>query len=133
MRYQEGEEVWITSGERLRLGKIVSVNDSGTVPYPYEVTWKKDAGWISSSTHVSASELSPVEPDAVSSPSHYTSHPSGVECKDIIGPFPTFVGAAIKYLWRAGLKSPDPLEDLRKAAKSIEIEIERLEKEQANA
>ncbi|MCX5201506.1 DUF3310 domain-containing protein [Streptomyces sp. NBC_00237] len=107
------------------------MNEAPTVPYPYEVTWDTDAGKIKYATHVAAEELSPVESDPVNSPSHYTSHPSGVECKEIIGPFTTFVGAAIKYLWRAGLKSPDPIEDLRKAMKSIEIEIERLEKEAA--
>lgn len=65
--------------------------------------------------------------DVVNHPTHYTSHPSGVECKDIIAYFPFFVGAAIKYLWRAGLKG-DAVEDYRKAIKCIEFEIEKLEK-----
>jgi len=65
--------------------------------------------------------------DVVNHPSHYTSHPSGVECKDIIGHYPTFIGNAIKYLWRAGLKDGNPpIQDLRKAIKNIEFEIERL-------
>lgn len=64
--------------------------------------------------------------DVINHPSHYTSHPSGVECKDIIGHYPFFVGSAMKYLWRAGLKAEDPIEDLRKAIKNIEFEIERL-------
>ena len=64
--------------------------------------------------------------DPVSHPVHYTSHPSGVECKDVIGAFPHHIGAAVKYLWRAGLKSPDPIEDLRKAREFIKFEIERL-------
>lgn len=66
------------------------------------------------------------EDDPVNHPSHYTSHPSGVECKDIIGHYPFFIGSAIKYLWRAGLKTDNPIEDLRKAIKCIEFEIERL-------
>jgi hypothetical protein len=65
--------------------------------------------------------------DAVNHPAHYTQHPSGVECIAIAEHFPFNVGSAIKYLWRAGLKSPDPLEDLRKAAWYIEREIKRLE------
>lgn len=48
-------------------------------------------------------------------PAHYRSHPSGVECIEVIEALPYNVGAAIKYLWRAGLKTADPLEDLKKA------------------
>lgn len=65
--------------------------------------------------------------DAVDHPSHYTSHPSGVECKDIIGHYSFFIGSAMKYLWRAGLKEGNPpIQDLQKAIKNIEFEIERL-------
>ncbi len=42
--------------------------------------------------------------DPVNSPSHYTSHPSGVECREITRHYSCMIGAAIKYLWRAGLK-----------------------------
>lgn len=66
-----------------------------------------------------------VSSDDAVNPSHYKSHPSGVECKDIIGHYPFFIGSAMKYLWRAGLKTEDPIEDLRKAMKNIEFEIER--------
>jgi hypothetical protein len=37
------------------------------------------------------------------------------------------LGNAIKYIWRAGLKSADPIEDLKKARWYIEREIARLE------
>lgn len=60
-------------------------------------------------------------------PSHYTSHPSGVEAKTIVGHYPFFVGSAMKYLWRAGLKTEDATTDLRKAIQNIEFEIERIE------
>lgn len=71
-------------------------------------------------------------------PAHYKSHPSGVECIHITRWFPTCIGTAIKYLWRAGLKpGADHIEDLRKSIRYIEFEIERLEmmkhdSEQAN-
>lgn len=52
--------------------------------------------------------------DPVNHPSHYTSHPSGIECIDVVEHYPFNVGAAIKYLWRAGLKD-DAIEDLKKA------------------
>lgn len=67
------------------------------------------------------------QPDPIN-PSHYRDHPSGVECIDIVEHFPFNLGNAIKYLWRAGLKNPDPAEDLRKAAWYIQREIKRLAK-----
>jgi hypothetical protein len=38
------------------------------------------------------------------------------------------LGNAVKYIWRAGLKSESPLEDLKKARWYIDREIARLEK-----
>ena len=74
-------------------------------------------------------------PDRVNAPSHYTSHPSGVECIDITEHYDFCVGNAIKYLWRAGLKAEEGLtdkakeiEDLRKAAYYITRKIKQLEK-----
>lgn len=52
--------------------------------------------------------------DPVNHPSHYTSHPSGVEAITITEGFGFVIGNAIKYLWRAGLKG-NSLEDLKKA------------------
>ena len=65
--------------------------------------------------------------DPVNNPAHYTSHPSGVECIRITEHFNFNVGNATKYLWRAGLKSPNPLEDLKKARWYVDREIARLE------
>jgi Protein of unknwon function (DUF3310) len=65
--------------------------------------------------------------DPVNHPHHYTRHPSGVECVDIAEHFVFNVGNAIKYLWRAGLKSRDPVEDLKKARWYVSREIDRLE------
>jgi hypothetical protein len=67
--------------------------------------------------------------DDVNHPSHYTSHPSGVECIQITEHHNFNVGNAIKYLWRAGLKDNTPSEkDLKKAVWYIQREIERLSK-----
>ena len=68
--------------------------------------------------------------DAVKKPSHYCSHPSGVECKDIIKYFSWSLGNAIKYLWRADLKN-DAIEDLEKARECIKIEIDKIKEERA--
>lgn len=56
--------------------------------------------------------------DAVNHPSHYNSHPSGIECIEVVEHHNFNVGSAIKYLWRAGLKGGDSksIEDLRKSA-----------------
>lgn len=67
------------------------------------------------------------KPDPVAHPSHYTMHPSGVECIDIVEHLTFNVGNAIKYLWRAGLKG-NRIEDLKKAAWYANREIERLTK-----
>lgn len=67
-------------------------------------------------------------PDAVHHPPHYTSDPSGVECITVVEHRTFNVGNAMKYLWRAGLKSEDPIEDLKKAAWYVEREIQRLSK-----
>lgn len=64
--------------------------------------------------------------DNINHPTHYNSHPSGVECIDIVEHFGFNVGNAIKYLWRAGLKG-DTLEDLKKAAWYVQREIAKRE------
>jgi hypothetical protein len=70
-------------------------------------------------------EVPAPEHDPVNHPSHYTSHPSGVECIEITEHFNFCIGNAIKYLWRAGLKG-DAIEDLRKAAFYVDREITRV-------
>jgi Protein of unknwon function (DUF3310) len=66
--------------------------------------------------------------DMVNHPPHYRAHPSGVECIDITEWFSSNLGHVIRYVWRAGLKSDDPVEDLEKAKWYIIREIERLSK-----
>ena len=64
--------------------------------------------------------------DPVEHPSHYTGHPSGVECIQITEHMNFCRGNAVKYIWRAGDKG-DEIEDLRKARFYIDREIQRLE------
>ena len=65
--------------------------------------------------------------DAVNHPSHYASHPSGVECIQVTEHLNFCIGNAIKYLWRAGLKDGNSdIQDLKKAVWYIEREIARL-------
>ena len=64
--------------------------------------------------------------DPVNSPKHYTEHPSGVECIQVTEHMNFCLGNAVKYIWRAGLKSGDPAEDLRKARWYIDRELKRI-------
>jgi hypothetical protein len=57
-------------------------------------------------------------------PSHYKSHPSGIECIQITESMNFCLGNALKYIWRADLKN-DAIEDLKKARWYIEREIQR--------
>ncbi|SMP32063.1 DUF3310 domain-containing protein [Shimia sagamensis] len=62
--------------------------------------------------------------DPVNHPAHYASHPSGVECIDIVEHMNFSLGNAVKYIWRAGLKGDD-IEDLEKAEFYIKRELAR--------
>ena len=64
--------------------------------------------------------------DPVNHPAHYTSHPSGVEAITITRHMTFCLGNAVKYIWRAGLKSRSPIEDLKKARFYVDEEIRRL-------
>lgn len=75
------------------------------------------------------------QPDRVKRPSHYTSHPSGVECITITEHYDFCVGNAIKYLWRCGLKVEEgmtpkdkEIEDLKKAIYYINRKLNNLQK-----
>lgn len=67
-----------------------------------------------------------LESDPVYNPSHYTSHPSGIECIEATEHMNFRLGNAIKYIWRAGLKDENALENLKKAQFYIQREINRL-------
>lgn len=66
--------------------------------------------------------------DAVNHPTHYTSHPDGLECIEVTEHMNFALGNAVKYIWRVsfGGKSDD-VEDLKKARWYIDREIERRE------
>ena len=66
--------------------------------------------------------------DPVNLPSHYRSHPSGVECITITEHMGFNLGNAFKYIWRADLKG-DAIEDLNKARWYLDREISKRTKE----
>lgn len=65
--------------------------------------------------------------DPVDHPKHYNSHPSGIECIDVVEHMSFNLGNAIKYIWRADEKG-NAIEDLRKAAWYLQREIAKREK-----
>ena len=60
--------------------------------------------------------------DPVDNPSHYTDHPSGIECIQITEHMTFNLGNALKYIWRCDLKK-DAIEDLKKARWYIDREL----------
>lgn len=65
--------------------------------------------------------------DPVNHPSHYTSHPSGIECIKITEHMSFNLGNVLKYIWRADLKG-EAIEDLKKAKWYLEREIAKRSK-----
>lgn len=64
--------------------------------------------------------------DPVNHPSHYVSHPSGVECITITEHMNFNLGNAMKYIWRAGLKDSSSVkQDLEKAVWYLNRELKR--------
>ena len=68
------------------------------------------------------------KPDKLN-PDYYTSHPSGVECIQVVEHMNFSRGNAIKYIWRAGSKDPNTeVQDLKKAIWYLNREIKRISK-----
>ena len=70
-----------------------------------------------------------MEKEAINHPEHYNEHPSGVECIQIVEHMNFCLGNAMKYIWRAGVKTENPDEDLEKAKWYIQREINRISNE----
>lgn len=70
-------------------------------------------------------EMEKLKSDPIKSPAHYQLA-CGIQAVTITADLPFCVGSAVKYLLRAGKKG-DAIEDLRKAARMIQYEIQRLE------
>jgi hypothetical protein len=68
-----------------------------------------------------------MEDDPVNHPKHYTTHPAGIECIDVVEHMTFNLGNAVKYVWRAGLKpETTAITDLQKARWYVDREIARL-------
>jgi len=129
----------IKVGDIVRLAESyggVPKNSVGTVaevfPHAYKIDHDlldvemEDGTELSVYAHRVILEKSDV--DVVNNPSHYTQHPSGVECIQITEHMNFNLGNALKYIWRADLKN-DAIEDLKKAEFYIKRELKRLDKQ----
>lgn len=74
--------------------------------------------------HKTLEEVEKEGHDAVNHPSHYTSHPSGIECIQITEHMGFNLGNALKYVWRADLKG-NATQDMEKAIWYINRELEK--------
>jgi hypothetical protein len=71
----------------------------------------------------------PVEPfHPINRAQHYNVSPSGIECIEVVEHMNFCLGNAMKYIWRAGEKDKNALQDLQKARYYIEREIKRITK-----
>ena len=123
------EAAKFTSCSDCDLSDTCSYLDHG-IDCPPNKMWKlKDAG----STTPECPAKNPEKEsnsDQVTRPAHYNNHPSGVECIDIIKHYPACISAAMKYLWRQGLKDSEPApKDIKKAIRhllyQLEMEVEQ--------
>ena len=81
--------------------------------------------WVEKTQHEKQNTQN--EHDPVNHPSHYTRHPSGIECIQVTEHMTFNCGNAVKYIWRNGLKDGQPdIQDLQKAIWYLNREIERL-------
>lgn len=94
--------------------------------HPYKTFKVKFDGGLGGSNCVMAELLTPID-DPVARPSHYVV--GGYECRKVIQALGLSwaVGNAFAYLWRAGRKTADRTEDLRKAIECLKFELEQLE------
>lgn len=71
-------------------------------------------------------DFSEPEPDPVLHPEHYTQHPSGIQPIQITKHLNFCLGNVVKYVLRADFKG-SAVQDLRKARRYLDIEIEMRE------
>lgn len=119
-----------------RSGFSVEIGEVGTVievdpddDLDIDVQWDSmdHPTWWMTDRLEPANALPNVEEDVVSAPSHYRSHPSGIEVIEITKHHGFLDGNVLKYVLRAPYKGRE-LEDLKKAQQYLTWLIEEKEK-----
>ncbi|MFJ8041187.1 DUF3310 domain-containing protein [Kitasatospora sp. NPDC096147] len=116
-----GPEAWARSFRAGQVGTVVAVDPS--LPFPIELEFPSGSPLAYTEDELVKAGADQVE-DVVDHPAHYTWLP--VEVIEITKHLTFVRGNAVKYLLRAGRKSADPLEDLRKARWYLDYEIRQL-------
>ena len=118
-------KVWLEEYTKEKALKIDSVNFGE--PSEAAKTWLEEYTKKVNALLDEQIELKVETIDPVNSPAHYTA--GGIETIDFIEAkqLNYHLGNCVKYLSRAGLKTEDTLEDLKKAAWYLNREIENLE------
>ncbi|WVX89666.1 hypothetical protein SEA_FEYRE_47 [Mycobacterium phage Feyre] len=106
------------------IGELVRLMST---PFDTAVFLPEAADFIDTTEEPLPVDLDDPAEDVVNHPSHYTSHPSGVECITITEHMGFNLGNAVKYIWRCDLKR-DAIEDLKKAAFYVDREIAKRER-----
>lgn len=68
--------------------------------------------------------------EKVNHPQHYQFRSPAIEVADMTGELPHWRACVIEYVWRAGIKSDNTIEDLEKAKWWIDWKIDELDKEE---
>lgn len=103
------------------IGEILGITPESEFPYRIREVDGGTARHAQSETMRSIGHLT-TEVDPVHHPTHYVSHPSGIECIQITEHMGFNLGNALKYVWRCDLKH-EAIEDLEKAVWYIRREI----------
>jgi uncharacterized protein DUF3310 len=117
--FKVGDRVswYYTLEDKVLVGTVLEISHDG---YTYSI--REDS--TKDKFHIHREHIRP-ESDRVNNPSHYQ-HPSGIEVIDITRHESFLRGNVLKYVLRAPYKNNE-LEDLKKAAKYLAWEIERVE------
>lgn len=120
-KFQAGDKARIKVGRHINQTGVVREDDGCNVWICMDDTKR----WLPFMEHeLDLVEMTLQEPisanDPVNHPSHYTSHPSGIECITITRHYCFSIGNAIKYLWRAGLKHEKGLDDTEKEIQDLQ-------------
>lgn len=91
------------------------LDEARGAPQSYTMTFNIPADGVAIGTEAGAEAEVEAGAEAINHPSHY--HPDSIEAIDVIEAWGLgfHLGNVVKYIARAGLKSNDELEDLKKA------------------
>lgn len=136
-KYPVGETVRVTNPSHDKFDQVGTVTDDRAgITYPFRVAFRvgqtgelfraSELTLADPDVHTVLDQMDAESADPVSAPSHYRSHPSGIETITITRHESFLRGNVLKYVLRAPYKGSE-IEDLKKAAQYLQWEIDRAE------